>query len=142
VPEPQEPDAGPAVSLDEIDRAQCLELLGTTSLGRVAFLVEGRPVILPVNYAVDGETIVFRTAEETVLNQVALQAVAFEVDRIDETSRTGWSVLAQGVAQDVSQAIDTKSERLRALALVSWAPGQRHRWFGIKADVLTGRRLR
>ena len=142
MPEPEQPDGGPTVSLDEIDRGQCLELLGTTSVGRVAFLVEGRPVILPVNYAVDGETIVFRTAEDTVLNQVALQAVAFEVDRIDETSQTGWSVLAQGVAQDVSHAIDTKSERLRALALVSWAPGRRHRWFGIKADVLTGRRLR
>lgn len=127
--------------MEDLDAAECLELLATASVGRVGLVVEGRPVVLPVNYVVDDLSVVFRTAEGTVLNKVALQMVAFQVDRIDEATATGWSVLVQGVAQDVSTAIDTTSERLRRLALVSWAPGQRHRWFRVNADTITGRRL-
>jgi nitroimidazol reductase NimA-like FMN-containing flavoprotein (pyridoxamine 5'-phosphate oxidase superfamily) len=127
--------------MEELDEAECLELLATTSVGRVGFILKDRPVVLPVNYAVDGRTLVFRTAEGTVLNSAALQVIAFEVDQLDESQHTGWSVLAQGVAQDVSDAIDTRSEQLRGLAIVSWAPGRRDRWFRLDADMLTGRRL-
>ena len=141
MPAPEEPQSTSAVVMEELDAAACLELLATTSVGRVGLVVDGRPVVLPVNYVVDGYSVVFRTAEGTVLNKVALQVVAFEADRVDEATATGWSVLVQGVAQDVSNAIDTTSERLRRLALVSWAPGQRHRWLRVNADTITGRRL-
>jgi uncharacterized protein len=141
VPGPEEPEADVAVRLQHLDRAECVRLLGSVSVGRLGLLVDGRPEILPVTYAVDGETVVFRTAEGTVLTQAAMQVVAFEADQIDEATHTGWSVLVQGVAQDVSDALDTRSERLRALALVTWAPGRRHRWFRLDAHRLTGRRL-
>ena len=131
-----------AISLETLSKGECLELLASASVARVGLVVDGRPLVLPVNYALDGNTIVFRTAEGTVLNEAALRDIAVEVDQIDEATHTGWSVLVQGVAQDVSEAVDTKSERLRALALVTWAPGQRHRWFGVTADSVTGRRLR
>ena len=136
-------ESGPRLvgSMEEIGRAECLELLATTTVGRVGFILEDRPVVLPVNYALDGDTVVFRTAEGTVLNKAALQMIAFEVDEIDAVAHTGWSVLAQGVAQDVSDAIDTRSEHLRRLALVTWAPGHRDRWFRLDAGSLTGRRL-
>ncbi len=141
MPAPEE--SGPRLvgSLEEIDRAECLQLLATTTVGRVGFILDDRPVVLPVNYAVDGDTVVFRTAEGTVLNKAAFQVIAFEVDEIDAEAHTGWSILAQGVAQDVSDAIDTRSEHLRRLALVSWAPGHRDRWFRLDAATLTGRRL-
>jgi nitroimidazol reductase NimA-like FMN-containing flavoprotein (pyridoxamine 5'-phosphate oxidase superfamily) len=141
VPAPEQPEASLVVSLKPLSREECLALMTTTSLGRVAFLVDGRPEVLPVNYVVDGDNVVFRTGEDTVLNQVAMQVVAFEVDQIDERSHTGWSVVAQGVAHDVTDAIDPTSERLRALSLVSWAPGQRHRWLRVDANRITGRRL-
>jgi uncharacterized protein len=142
VPAPEEDDAGLAASLEHLSRSECMELLAGTSVGRIGFLVDGRPEVLPVNYALDGETVVFRTAEGTVLNRAAFQLVAFEADRIDEVSQTGWSVLAHGVAQDVSDAIDTRSEQLRRLSLVTWAPGRRHRWFRLDADRISGRRFR
>lgn len=141
MPEPEEPQAKLAITLEPLSRDECLSLLATTSLGRVAFLVDGRPEVLPVNYAVDGANVVFRTGQDTVLNKVAMQVVAFEVDQIDEMTHTGWSVVAQGVAQDVTNAIDTTSERLRGLSLVTWAPGERHRWLRVNADRVTGRRL-
>lgn len=141
MPAPEESEPNLSVRLEHLDPAECLQLLATVSVGRLGLLVDGRPEILPVNYAVDDGTVVFRTAEGTVLNQAALQVVAFEADAIDAGTRTGWSVLAQGVAQDVSAALDTRSEQLRALALVSWAPGRRHRWFRLDADRISGRRL-
>ena len=137
-----ESEGSVTVTLEKLGPAECLELLATTSVARIGLVVDGRPVVLPVNYALEDRTIVFRTAEGTVLNQAALQEVAVEVDQIDEATHTGWSVVVQGVAQDVSEAVDTKSERLRGLSLVTWAPGQRHRWFGVTADSVTGRRLR
>lgn len=141
MPGPEEREADVTVHLQHLDRAECIRLLGSVSVGRLGLLVDGRPEILPVTYALDEETVVFRTAEGTVLTQAAMQVVAFEADQIDEATRTGWSVLAQGVAHDVSDALDTRSERLRALALVTWAPGRRHRWFRLDAHRLTGRRL-
>ena len=141
MPAPEEPEANLVGSMEELDEAECLRLLASTTVGRVGFVVEDRPIVLPVNYAVDGRTVVFRTGEGTVLNKAALHVIAFEVDKIDDATHSGWSVLAQGVAQDVGTAIDTRSEQLRRLALVTWAPVRRDGWFRLDADTLTGRRL-
>ena len=138
------PDREPNLiaSLEELERADCLELLATAAVGRVGLLVNGRPEVLPVNYALDGDTVVFRTAEGTVLNEASLSIVAFEVDHLDPADHSGWSVLLQGTAQEMSDAIDPTSERLRRLALITWAPGKRQRWFQVRPDKITGRRLR
>ncbi len=142
MPTPEQPGTDLVGTMEQLDATECMDLLATTTVGRVGFLLDGRPVVLPVNYAIDGHTVVFRSAEGTVLNKVAMQVIAFEADKIDEDAHSGWSVLAQGVAQDVSEAIDTTSEQLRKLSLVSWAPGRRDRWFRLDATTLTGRRLR
>ena len=135
--------AGRAVAhLDPLDRDECLRLLGTAVVGRIGLVVDGRPVILPVNFALDGDKVVFRTAEGTVLTQTSMAPVAFEVDHVDEAGRVGWSVLVRGVARDIGDALDPTSERLRNLSLVSWAPGTRARWFHVVAEEVTGRRLR
>lgn len=141
MPVPEEPEANVAVTMEALSREECFRLLDTAAVGRVGLLVGGKPEILPVNYVVEGPAVVFRTSADSVLNQVALQVVAFQVDRIDETSHTGWSVLVQGVAHDVSSAVDVTSERLRRLSLISWAPGARHRWFRVRVDAVSGRRL-
>jgi hypothetical protein len=64
------------------------------------------------------------------------------VDDVDLERGTGWSVLVQGVGQEITGAIDAWSERLRALALEPWAPGDRGQWVRILPDRITGRRLR
>lgn len=127
--------------LEALGRDDCLVLLGRGFVGRIALLVDGRPEILPVNYAVADDVVVFRTTPGTVLNQAALSIVAFEVDDFDASTRSGWSVLVQGLAQDIGDAIDQDSEHLRTLSLVSWAPGRRDRWFRIVPDKITGRRI-
>jgi nitroimidazol reductase NimA-like FMN-containing flavoprotein (pyridoxamine 5'-phosphate oxidase superfamily) len=141
VPAPDEPEPTVAASLTSLAPDECFQLLATAAVGRIGLVVDGKPEILPVNYVVDADAIVFRAADASVLTKAALQLVAFEVDHIDDASRSGWSVLVHGVAQDVSHAVDTMSEHVRRLSLISWAPGERHRWFRIKADSVTGRRL-
>jgi nitroimidazol reductase NimA-like FMN-containing flavoprotein (pyridoxamine 5'-phosphate oxidase superfamily) len=138
------PDRDPNLiaSLEELGRAECLDLLATAAVGRVGLLVDGRPEVLPVNYALDGDTVLFRTAEGTVLNQASLAVVAFEVDHLDSDTHSGWSVLVQGTARDIGDAIDHTSERQRQLSLITWAPGRRPRWFQVHPDKITGRRLR
>ncbi len=138
------PDLEPHMitSIDELIRSECLNLLATASVGRVGLLVDGRPEILPVNFALDGDTILFRTGEGTVLNQASMTVVAFEVDHLDTETHAGWSVLVQGLGYDIGDTIDATSERLRRLSLMTWAPGGRQRWFQIRPDKITGRRLR
>jgi nitroimidazol reductase NimA-like FMN-containing flavoprotein (pyridoxamine 5'-phosphate oxidase superfamily) len=129
-------------TLEELGRQDCLNLLATASVGRVGFIVDGKPEVLPVNYGLDGDTVVFRTAEGSALNHASLSVIAFEVDHIEETTRSGWSVVVQGVAQSMGDALDATSERLRRLEVITWAPGTRQRWFRVTPDRITGRRLR
>ncbi len=136
------PGPGLTATLTAVHEVECWQLLATAEFGRLGLVVEDRPEVLPVNYILDGETLLFRTTEGTVLAQAAFKVVALEVDRVEGATHEGWSVLAQGVAEDISNAIDANSERMRRLSLVTWAPGARHRWFRITPDKVTGRRLR
>jgi uncharacterized protein len=136
------PDSEGVASLESLGRSECLNLLATAQVGRLALVVDGHPEILPVNYALDGDAVLFRTSEGSVLTHVALAEVAFEVDHVDEATRSGWSVLIKGHADDIGDAIDATSQRLRRLSLISWAPGRRDRWFVVRPRQITGRRLR
>jgi len=136
------PDADGVKGLEQLGHQDCLRLLARSAIGRVAFVVSGRPQALPVNYAVDTEgSIVFRSAARSILTAIDGQAVVFEVDGFDAHLRTGWSVCVHGVGRDISECHDPSAERLRQLELVTWAPGERTRWLAIAPDAITGRRL-
>ncbi|MEK6439071.1 pyridoxamine 5'-phosphate oxidase family protein [Pseudonocardia sp. T1-2H] len=89
--------------LAELDRAQCLDLLRGSVIGRVVFTDSALPAAQPVAYLLDGEEVVFRTGEGTKLAAATCSAViAFEVDEVDLGIRTGWSVLGIGRAYEVT----------------------------------------
>jgi nitroimidazol reductase NimA-like FMN-containing flavoprotein (pyridoxamine 5'-phosphate oxidase superfamily) len=138
---PEARDQDLIATIETIPPITCWNLLATTSFGRVGLVVDGKPEVLPVNYAIDGESILFRTGQGTVLTQASLTVVAFETDYIDPRDHSGWSVMIQGFAQDIGDAIDATSERLKRLSLVTWAPGTRAHWIHIKPHKVTGRRL-
>jgi len=139
---PADPNAGLIATMETLAEAQCWGLLATVEVGRLGLVVDDRPVVLPVNFALDGETVLFRTAESTVLAEASLSLVAFEADVVEGATHEAWSVLVQGFARDIGDAIDPTSQRQRRLSLITWAPGTRHRWFRIDPDKVTGRRLR
>ena len=80
----------------------CLRLLASVPIGRLGFYADGEVVLLPVNHAVDGQDVVFRTASGSKLTAAEEQdLVAFEADDYDLRTRSGWSVLVTGRAMVV-----------------------------------------
>jgi nitroimidazol reductase NimA-like FMN-containing flavoprotein (pyridoxamine 5'-phosphate oxidase superfamily) len=137
----QEPEIDHGQPLEVLDRAECVELLTHGSfVGRLGLVVDGRPLVLPVNYMVDRDTIVFCTAAGTKLNAIVGGAdVAFEVDESRSLVHSGWSVLVRGRAQLVTDEADLA--HLRAGPLRPWARGARSSWVRIALDVVSGRRI-
>ena len=98
-----EPADRAGTSLDELSREECWELLATSVVGRLAVITaEGLPFVVPVNYALDGETVIFRTEYGMKYDALLRHPVAFQVDSIDPNERTGWTVLLQGVAHETT----------------------------------------
>jgi nitroimidazol reductase NimA-like FMN-containing flavoprotein (pyridoxamine 5'-phosphate oxidase superfamily) len=123
-----------------LDADQCDRLLHGHQLGRVAYVENTSPVILPVNYAMDGDVVLFRTGIGSMLDMAARgQSVAFEVDGIDLVDRCGWSVLITGSAEYVQDPADL--ERLADFPLIAWAPGIRANYVRIRPIRITGRRV-
>jgi len=85
--------------LVEIAEEECLRLLNTTDLGRLAVVRDGRPEIFPVNYGLDGRTVVLSTNPGAKLEGATLGWVAFEVDHFDPLAVTGWDVVVRGIGR-------------------------------------------
>jgi len=123
-----------------LDRDRCVELLAGASVGRIAVVVNGVPEITPVNYALLDGDVVFRSGTGTKLHAaLTSQPVSFEVDRIDETRRTGWSVLVSGEASVIEDGDDLA--RAEALDIDTWAPGTRDTFVRVRADLVLGREI-
>jgi nitroimidazol reductase NimA-like FMN-containing flavoprotein (pyridoxamine 5'-phosphate oxidase superfamily) len=127
----------------DLPREECLRLLSSHSFGRLAVSTgEGAPLIRPVNYVFDdrSQSVVFRTAHGSKFHALLRSAnAAFEIDGIDETSRTGWSVVMRGVTDEVVGP--TEIRRLENLGLDLWAPGTKAHWMYIRAWTVSGRRI-
>lgn len=124
----------------ELDRGECLDLLRNHSkVGRVGFVKDGQPSILPVNYLAEETTVYFCTQEGTELSRLDGQAVAFEVDSSRSLSHSGWSVLVQGVAESVSDPQEL--DRLERSGLQHWAWTSAAHWMRIPVGKISGRRI-
>ena len=122
-------------TFDELSRSECLELAAGHSIGRLAVVMRaGSPLVVPVNYLLDGEVVVFRTAPGSKLTALGERPVSFQVDEVDEVHRTGWSVLIQGMA------VETSSPPV-GIEIESWAPGDKDHWVRIVPASITGRRI-
>ena len=95
--------------LEVLDRAECIRLLRTVSLGRIGITAGALPTILPINFRVDGERILFRTGVGTKLDAATRGAVvAFEADDFDPMYHSGWSVVVTGIAREVEDPDDAR----------------------------------
>lgn len=125
--------------LKVLEREECLLLLATARLGRVAITSGALPVILPVNFHLVGDEILFQTAPGTKLEAATRNAVvAFEVDSMDPIEHTGWSVLVTGVAR---QLIDEELPEGVTEHIPRWAPGGEPRVVAISTEIVSGRRI-
>jgi uncharacterized protein len=129
---------------DELDRHQCLDLLRTQAIGRLAVADHGHypPHIVPVNFVLDGDTVVFRSDPglKFRLSVLAEHSVSFEVDSIDGDGRMGWSVVVQGRAELLAPG--DVAALTAGSSLHPWAPGEKRGWVRITPYAITGRRVR
>jgi nitroimidazol reductase NimA-like FMN-containing flavoprotein (pyridoxamine 5'-phosphate oxidase superfamily) len=120
--------------------AECYDLLSPGGVGRIVFNAADGPVVLPVNFALMGRTVVVRTGVDTQLAAHLDCQAAFEADRLDEALSQGWSVLVTGRAVRVK-----KEEQVRRLEegtrLEPWAGGARDVYVQIMPARISGRRI-
>lgn len=125
--------------LEVLGRAACLELLASAPVGRVGASIDALPVVLPVNYVVADERIVFRTGAGAKLAAASDGAViAFEVDAYDPATATGWSVVVQSVAHIVPAGAiaDTDLAELKV-----WGATDADHLVSLDTNRITGRRI-
>ncbi len=125
--------------LEVLDRVECLLRLGTDHVGRLGICVRGQPLVLPVNYVLDGDDIIFRSDHGTKVHGAIGRRVAFEIDGHDAFSHAGWSVLVVGVAEQITDPLDLA--RAETLHVAPYGPGAKPVWVRIRTDAVTGRRI-
>jgi nitroimidazol reductase NimA-like FMN-containing flavoprotein (pyridoxamine 5'-phosphate oxidase superfamily) len=141
VPDRESPAPGhaaPEHALRALSPAECFGLLEPGGIGRVGFASADGVMMLPVNFAVTGKAIIFRTAPDTLLALYANGQVSFEVDHLDEALREGWSVLVQGHAHEVADEREVKRLEDRT-HLEPWASGARDVYVRITPIRVSGR---
>jgi nitroimidazol reductase NimA-like FMN-containing flavoprotein (pyridoxamine 5'-phosphate oxidase superfamily) len=131
-----------AEELESLSQDECYDLLARHNMGRIGVVADGQPLIFPVNYSLGDRVIAFRTAPGTKLTRADNQPVAFEIDGYDESTAVWWSVLLQGIAYEMTRAMDRQSTLARQLPVRPLAPGEREHWVGIHPTRITGRRFR
>lgn len=133
-----------ATEMLELARPQCLQLLASTEIGRVAISVTewDHPVIRPVNYVFDepSQSVLIRSALGSKLHALLrTRKATFEIDGTDPARRLGWSVIVLGVTEEITDAAELR--RLERLGLDPWAPGHKDHWIRIRTNTVTGRRI-
>ena len=127
------------VSMEELDTDVCWRLIARTRFGRVGFVADHEPTVLPVNCGVLDRQLVFRTGHDTSLGRLTGgKTVAFEFDHIDAIAESGWSVLVRGTIW----VVDDPDELTRLAELDNlhpWAPGVKDRYMKIVPATITGR---
>jgi hypothetical protein len=124
--------------LQELSHAQCLELVRSKGVGRLAYCGTDGLQVLPLNYVVHDEAVVFRTSPYTTLGrQGQIDDAAFEVDEIDDYTESGWSVLLKGPLRPID-ADDLPDSLDRPLP---WPAGERFLYMRLTPRIITGRQL-
>lgn len=130
-----------ATGMRELGYQECQTLLGAGVVGRAAVMTPDGPHIVPVNYWTVGESIVIRTTPYSVLGRYGRDAViAFEVDSIDRADASGWSVVARGRVEMVTDAGELSDLR-HEITTDPWAPGVRPMYLRLEYTELSGRSL-
>jgi nitroimidazol reductase NimA-like FMN-containing flavoprotein (pyridoxamine 5'-phosphate oxidase superfamily) len=109
-------------------------------LGRIAFVYQGSPVIVPVNFAVFEHTLVFKTSPSTTLARAATgRAAVFEVDQTNDALEIGTSVIVRGELREVARRERELVQRA-AVGLRAWVPERDHHLQIVPSHV-SGRRI-
>lgn len=128
-----------SAGLQVLSREECLDLLGSTAVGRLVYTDRALPVVHPVVYVLDGESVVLRVPEGSATLVARDTIVAFQIDDVAGDLSRGWSVMAVGHVTEVDD--EAHLARLRELPLASRGWGGRDHYLVVALEVLSGRRI-
>lgn len=118
---------------------ECWKLLRLETVGRLVTHVGEVVDIVPLNFVVDDDSLVFRTAAGSKLSGLTVNsAVALEVDRFN--AERGWSVVVHGRAGVVSS--DAELAAVEQLPLAPMVSTVKPTFVRIHVDSVRGRRFR
>jgi nitroimidazol reductase NimA-like FMN-containing flavoprotein (pyridoxamine 5'-phosphate oxidase superfamily) len=124
--------------MTELTTERCWELLRGDEFGRLAFRMVDEVHIVPINYAVDDETILFRTAEGNKLLGLTMHPqIAFEIDSFGEDE--AHSVTVRGTARRLEEDEEHRAEQL---PLRPWVNTLKYNVVEITPIEITGRAFR
>jgi hypothetical protein len=133
-------ELGSGTVLETLEPSQCRRLLSTATVGRVGLVVESLAYVLPVNFLVVDDLVVFRTAKGSSFDRLARdRRLTFEIDHVDPGFHAGWSVMVIGWGFGLEDQVAI--EALQSLELRPWGMGATPGWIGIRIEELTGRRI-
>ena len=116
-----------------IEPDECRRLLADARVGRICWQSSHGLQVLPVNYGMDDGHVVFRVDPESLLAELSEPVeVVFQIDDLDTTTATGWSVLVRGVTSRATGDLD-------AVVARPWAPGHRMVGIAITPSQFSGR---
>lgn len=125
--------------MSRMTRPQCLELLHEHSVGRIAVTDAALPAIMPVNYTMVDDMVVFRTSSSGLLARACNgTVVAFQVDELSEDGSSGRSVLVVGVADRLT---GSRAARAGELGLTSAMGEGRDQYVAVTMTRVSGRRV-
>ena len=126
--------------LEALSEEECWELLRAGQVARLAVVVGTQPDIFPVNYLVDGRSVLIRTSPGTKLAAAVLNGhVALEIDHTEHATRSGWSVVVHGSATEIDELPELLAAE--ATGLQPWARSLKNRWLHVHVDMVSGRRV-
>jgi len=123
----------------ELTEQECWALVDGTPVGRLAFVLGGRPRVYPVNVVRDGRTIVYRTSAESELGATRDADVALELDGLESGRQEAWSVIVAGHAGAVTDPDEL--DEIAGLALFPWPTAPKGLFVRIQPEAISGRRF-
>ncbi len=124
-----------------LGRDACVDRLEQAPYSRIAFVVDGEPVVLPVNHLLHDGAVYLQAAPGSKLGSAAAgQVVVIQADEGDADRRVAWSVMVRGRASIVTA--EPEIEALHAYDFQPWAlPDSRSFWIRVDVHDIDGRRI-
>jgi hypothetical protein len=120
---------------------ECRRLLAVAAqagwIGRIGIPTDQAPVVIPVNFVMRDRHVAIRIGAGFIAREADDRLVAFEVDHVDDTTGTAWSVLVRGLA--TLKSAPTDADLATAAHPLVPVPGDMI--LEVRPDILTGRRF-
>ncbi len=126
--------------IETLERDECVRRLAAHGVGRIGVAHRDGVGIFPVNYVVDGDSVVVRVRPDGELDEATRDSpVAIEIDHADNMYHEGWSVLVQGQCTHVTDPRELGA--LSHLPLLPWGGSDRDVYLRIALERVSGRHI-